>query len=389
MMKNGLYVLFEGLPATVIDTQVMLHVRQMREQGMVDFEVWSFAHSSTLYMDSQARLGHVQELSQSHVRLFRGIRPVVPLSGLLNAFLLWLNIRKFRPAFELIHARTDYSATVCGYLRMLIPFELIWDCRGDVEAEVREIFTHPGLFQRLIVVYQIMLARWRVYWSATTCQKAIFVTSVLKSLRAQHLGDKPFQIIPSAVSDELFFYDANLRRQTRRHLGYSEQDKVIIYSGGLSHYQCFPESIALFERLCREDSKFKLLVLTPQAEIARKMLSQLPGGSYQVFSARLDEVNNYLNAADYALMLRDYNPINASAFPTKFAEYCLAGLPVIMCSSIPEAYAMAKETGNLCEYDDNKVAFCAIADRTEISSRYQALLSRQAILPRYKALYTK
>src|SRR5574341_1449726 len=154
-MKKGLYVLFEGLPTTVIDSQVLLHARAMREQEIIDFEVWSFAPTATLFNRSLARLPEAQRLSQSSIRVFRGIRPAVPFSGPLNAILLWLNVGKFKPDFALIHARTDYSAAVCGYLRLLRRFDLVWDCRADAEAEIRARFLGGGPFRRLALWYQV------------------------------------------------------------------------------------------------------------------------------------------------------------------------------------------------------------------------------------------
>ncbi|MCH8131002.1 MAG: hypothetical protein IIA30_00480 [Myxococcales bacterium] len=54
-------------------------------------------------------------------------------------------------------------------------------------------------------------------------------------------------------------------------------------------------------------------------------------------------MNAWLNATDAAIMLRRPDPLNAVAFPTKFAEYGMVGLPVLMSDAVPEAAAVARE----------------------------------------------
>ncbi len=388
MTSKALLILFEGFPPHVIDSQVLLHARAMREKGIVDFEIWSFAPSNALYKKSLERLEEVQDLSQSTVRVFRGIKPAIPFSDLLNAFLVWQKIRKFKPSFNFIHARTDYTASVLGFLNLFRQINIIWDCRGDAEAEFRARFSSDNIILKILSLYQVALIRWRVFWSAFSCQKAIFVTHELKERVGSHLQEKEFEIIPGVASKKMFYFDETLRRNTRHQLGYSDEDTVVIYSGSLASYQNFPECVAVFRDLYRRHGNFKFLVVTQERETAEKELSDLPAGSYKVLSAMIIQVNAYLNAADHALLLRKYSPVNRVASPTKFAEYCLAGLSIIMQDSIPESFALAKRLGNLSEFVEGKVVFCEPRDRNELNAEYQLLLTRSAVLPRYRELYS-
>jgi hypothetical protein len=365
----------------------MRHVRHMREASIIDFEVWAFAHSSELYKHSTHRLDEVQSIAGGTVRVIRGIKPAVPFSAVFNACLLWLNIVKLHPTFSLIHARTDYSAAVCGYLRLITPFRLIWDCRGDSEAEFLGKYPRANLLQRIAALYQIMLMRWRAAWAGMTCHSALFVTDILRLRLGRTLGRKPFQIIPTAVADGLFYFDPDLRRTTRDRLGYHTEDKLLIYSGSLAYYQCFPECVGVFKSLRQQDQRYKLLVLTPDVDAAQKEIDRTVADDTQVLSARHDDVNAYLNAADYAFLLREVSPVNESAFPTKFAEYGLAGLPVIMRRTPPDAYTMARQIGNLCEYQEGVVDFSTQPDRAQVSEAYQRRLTRSAVAEQYRTLY--
>ena len=71
-----------------------------------------------------------------------------------------------------------------------------------------------------------------------------------------------------------------------------------------------------------------------------------------MIEAAYHEVNSYLNAADAGFLLREQNPLNEVASPTKFAEYCLTGLPVIMQNTVKDAFEMARSLGNLIELTD-------------------------------------
>lgn len=389
-MRKGLFVLFEGLADTVIDSQVILHARTMREREIADFEIWSFACLDELYERSVAKIDEAQELSGCKVRIFRGVRPSYPFSSVYNTYIFWKNLRKYRPKFEFIHARTDYSATVCSYLKLIRHFELIWDCRGDSEAEFLGRYNHNLPLGVLLKWYQIINFRWRTVVASRACQKAIFVSKPLKELKAGPFFSKNYAIIPSTASEKMFYFDNKLRKEMRKRLKYDESDKVIIYCGSMATYQCFFETVQLFDVLYQEDKKYRLLVITPQKESAMNYLQGLPGGSYKIFSAKLIEINSYLNTADYAVMLRKHHPINVVASPTKFAEYCLTGLPIIMTNSIQDSYNLAKQLGNLCAFDfndKNNFVLQSIEDRMSIANKCQKILSKTSVADAYRDIY--
>jgi hypothetical protein len=385
--RKGLYVLFEGLWDTVIDSQVLLHAREMKEHSIVDFEIWSFACFDDLYEKSLARMGEAEDLSRCLIRVFRCVRPAMPFSCIRNAFLLYKNIRKFKPEFDLIHARTDYSAAVCSYLKFFTKFDLIWDCRGDAKAEFLGKHASFRVRQNPLKWYQLWNFKWRVFLAAKACQGAIFVSNPLKKMMEKVLNKKPFQIIPSAATEKLFYFEKALRRKTRERLGYRDGEKVIVYCGSLAVYQCYSETVEMFTKLYGHDRKYKLLILTPQKEEAQKYLQKLPQQSYKVFSAKITEVNAYLNAADYAVLLRKHDHINAVASPTKFAEYCLVGLPIIMTNSVSDSYALAKKVGNLCEYRNGDISFTLNLDRKKVMRDYRQLVSRSAVIDSFRRIY--
>lgn len=385
--RKGLYVFFEGLVDTVIDSQVLLHARQMKEQNIVDFEIWCFTCFNNVYTKSIARLKKAEETSRCRVRVFRGVRPAFPFSCLINALHLWKYVSRYNPDFDIVHARTDYSAAVCTYLKLLRNFELIWDCRGDSAAEFLGKCFSFGMIQKFLKWYQIGNLKWRIFLSTKGCQRAIFVSNPLKQANEKGLKRKPCQVISCAASEELFYFDEKLRRKTRERLGYRHDTKVIVYCGSLAVYQCYPETIELFRKLYWCDKKYKLLIITPQKEKAKQYTRKLPEESYKVFSSKIQDVNLYLNAADHAVLLRKHDPVNTVASPTKFAEYCLTGLPIIMNDSILDCYAMAKRVGNLCEYSNGNVIFTPSLDRNCVMEAYKKMVSRSSVIASFRTIY--
>lgn len=385
--RRVLFVLFEGLPRTVIDSQVLLHAREMAREGDLAFEIWSFACGRELYRASKARLAEAQDMADCPVRVFRAVWYALPFSILTNALWLALLLVRYRPRCDVVHARGDFTAAVVGYLRPFFPFRLIWDHRGDGEAEFAADYRADALWKKLAKRYKLWSIRWRVKLAAKRCDAAFFVSDALRRRVGGAFGDKPHAIVPCAASRELFFFDPELRRRTRQALGYDEDAQVFIYSGGMALYQCFPETVALFSRLYREDPRRRLLVLTPQHDVAAQALRALPKDSYTLRTAALAEVNGYLNAADAAFLLREADAVNAVAAPTKFAEYCLAGLPVCVTEGVPEYHRMAQREGNLCRIEGDGLRFSPPHDRATLAARYAGLLSREALRARYRPLY--
>ena len=92
-----------------------------------------------------------------------------------------------------------------------------------------------------------------------------------------------------------------------------------------------------------------------------------------------------MNAADAAFMLRDDVDANRVASPTKFAEYCLAGLPVIMTGAVKDAYALAKRLGNYVDKDDPEAIRRIVStNRETVAGSAREILGRQSQI---KAIY--
>lgn len=383
-----LLVYFEGLAETVIDSVVLDHARQAAQQSRLDFAVWTFCCSSKLYRDSRRRQAAAAQFAGCDVRVFRGIRPAVPGSTWLNALLLRWHLRGV-PKPDVIHARTDYSAAVCAFARRQ-RMGLLWDCRADVVAEMADRLSQwprlPRWIKRLKLRNTVRIRQ----RAARACHAALFITSVLAELCRAQVTGKPTEIIPTAASEDLFFFDRDLREKARASLGLQPGNRAFVYSGSLAKIQCFDEVVGRFAAIHQADPDARLIVLTPETRDAELRVAQLDPQSVVVHSVGLQELNAYLNGADVGFMLRQPTPANAASLPTKFAEYCLTGLPVIMTEAVPEACRLAASLGNRLRFDESgQLSWPAEFDRVKVANAAKMRLGKEHLIPLYEALYQR
>jgi glycosyltransferase involved in cell wall biosynthesis len=381
-----LFLLFEGLAATVIESQVLANVRLLQDRGVASFEVWTFACLATLLQSSRLRQPSATELAQAPVRVFRGVRPLTLFAYFANVLILawWLYPR--RREFTHIHARTDYSAAVAGPVARMFGMRLIWDCRGDSLAEVEERLAGSRGVMALLVRVRLRELALYTRLAAHCCNTALFVTEELRTLHQPLLKNQDTAVVPCAAHEELFFFDPDLRSDMRKRLGYRDGQVVYVYSGSLTTYQCFRQTVEMFATVQKKFPDSRFLVLTPSIDEARKILQGLPEDIWQLHTSDLSEVNGYLNAADVGFLLRDASRTNQVAFPTKFAEYGLTGLGVVTTAAIPAVYRIAESLGNLLNPDDG-IAPTRIDDRAHTARSYAEKIGRSAFVSSYMAVY--
>jgi glycosyltransferase involved in cell wall biosynthesis len=380
-----LLVHFEGLAETVIDSTVLDYARQISRRYGVHFTIWAFCCSNLLYRNSQRRYASAQQFAGCELRIFRGVRPAIPFSARINEWLVRWHLRVV-PRPDLIHARADYAAAVCAFAKHE-RMGLIWDCRGDVVAETAErlmLWPHVPRWFKQYLLDRVVQYRKR---GAAACDAAIFVTQRLANLCRADLGNKPMAIIPTAASEDMFFFDHGLRDKARESLGFDATHRVFVYSGSLALNQGFDEVVDLFILICKSDPNARLLVLTPDTDDAKRRLAGIDRKFTIVRFAVLQNMNMYLNAADAAFMLRRVTPVNAVALPTKFAEYCLTGLPVIMTDAVPEAGAISFKLGNRARISGDTILWPPEFDRAEVAYNARTLLGKQHLAPKYDELY--
>ena len=224
---RGALVLFEGLPPTVIDSQVLAHVRLAREVLGIDLAVVAVACSSALYEASQKRLADARQASGGDVTLIRGVRPALPGSLVVNRWLLGRALSALG-TLSFIHARADYAAAVCGPWGRARGVPVLWDCRGDSRAELGD-----RLGASVASRYRSALLERELRIAGASCAGALYVTAQLRDIMAAYRRGQRSWILPCLAPEAEFFFNPALRDRVRGELGIASDEAVYIYSGSL------------------------------------------------------------------------------------------------------------------------------------------------------------
>jgi len=207
---------------------------------------------------------------------------------------------------------------------------LVADVRGDGAAEAR--FNHPGAAgeHRAAIVDRM---------DAAVFARADHVIAVsaalLGKIRERFVLRCGATVVPCLADERVFFHDAHRRAEARKALGVTSSP-LIAYAGSIGQWHQFDATLDAFEAIARGHDDARFLIATPDSEKAAAAVAARPDlpGRTLVRRGEAAEVSGWLNAADIGLLLREAHPLNQVACPTKFAEYVLSGLQVVVSEGI-------------------------------------------------------
>lgn len=402
MNARFLFVVSEGPSETVIDSQVVDPIVAVGREGVTmdllflpDPRPW--LAKRTYYgrrkQEIAARIGgrvSVVPMPRKHTRVGAAIGPWVLAAELARA-----------PGPLLVHGRTDFSAFAASRVaRWSRRLRFLYDARGDVMAEFRGNAIRTGTMGPRVERTLRWLHRIR-HEAVTRADHVLCVSTALRDrLVAEHgLDPARSTIVPCVADAEKFGPDEEERAAVRGELGVADRF-VVVYPGRFGAWHYNPETFAVVRALMDADPSVFFLVLTPDRDEAAALAARtLPEGRFAIRSARHGEVPRFLRAADLGVLLRAPDPLNEVACPTKFAEYVLSGLPVLISAGIGDCspFVATERAGAVLERPDPEAAVAAVARiRSEPEAarraRIAALgqrLSRQRYARDLAALYRR
>lgn len=165
------------------------------------------------------------------------------------------------------------------------------------------------------------------------------------------------QVIPCAV-DAASLPDAEKRDLLREKHGLTERF-VLAYVGSAVAYQLPRQTVSLFSQIRELIPEAFFLGITQSPQVFRDLLSELgvPPQNYLLTSLPHEQVLEVLQMGDVGLLLREDSLLNHVSSPTKFAEYLLAGVPVLITKQAGDYGVIAhrKGLGYLVELDNMQV----------------------------------
>jgi hypothetical protein len=142
------------------------------------------------------------------------------------------------------------------------------------------------------------------------------------------------KVVPSSMSRifETNKIDIELASRIRLELNISEENVLLVFSGSDSHWHAFDDVLGFCSDLLKVQNNVRYLFLT-DAHIDFKAYPLLEDKLIVKWLAQ-SKVSEYLQAADYGLLLRNDSQTNMVSSPVKFAEYLASGLKVLISDNI-------------------------------------------------------
>jgi len=127
----------------------------------------------------------------------------------------------------------------------------------------------------------------------------------------------------------------------------------------MSAWQIPDYVVKIVREFIQIDPQVVFLGLTPGVDTLKHLLlnAGVSPSNFRVMEVAFDEINDYLVCGDIGLLLREDNPVNRYACPTKFAEYLAAGLHVLATSAIWDIRDIIKNNhvGTLISLTDSEL----------------------------------
>jgi glycosyltransferase involved in cell wall biosynthesis len=234
----------------------------------------------------------------------------------------------FGPAlFALIAKKVKGSIKVVADLHGLSVEEYMYSLKGSHRDKLAEL-----LQEREILVLH------RADW-------IIFVSQAMrKYFEEKHRSYfKNFSVIPCAT-ESTFEIDHGRREVLRREYGLSGK-RVFCYVGSAAPYQRVERMCHLFGEILRLFPDSFFLAFSHHRDVFLSYLKDLEinPSNYKLASVDHDKILDLLQIGDIGLLLRDDSIVNRVASPTKFAEYCLSGLPIITTAFVGDFSELVKQ----------------------------------------------
>ena len=110
-----------------------------------------------------------------------------------------------------------------------------------------------------------------------------------------------------------------------------------VYSGGMGVWQCFDKTLEVFKLLKKNIPESTLTIYTYQVDDAQEIVKKNGIKDVTVSYVPKEEMNKALSSMMFGFVLREDNPVNRVATPTKLSNYIANGV-IPICSTVVEDF---------------------------------------------------
>lgn len=246
-----------------------------------------------------------------------------------------LNAIKHCTCISKLYVRGLWGPLVIRLAFLFIKLPYIYDVRGALADESLARGRH-GLRMKIQSFIE--------YWGIKHANNVTTVSNHLANQLKTEIKLSRVRVIPSCVPGEWITDSQNYRKTQVKN---NTKRILLVYSGGLSHYQQLPTMLSLWKTLLSEpDVDFLLLTNQDLEEYSNNIFDLSIFGKRLIHkSARRSLIPELLSRASIGFMLRDSRELNKAASPVKFAEYLASGLSVVASPGTGDISQLVKDSG--------------------------------------------
>ena len=328
-------------------TRILDETRVLRDKGF-SVSIACFVPMHLFLARRRAIRRTSDELSlESGASVFRLARlPMTRLGGVrwlsecLGTLGLLLLLKKKR--IQLIHCHQLGAFAMVRRIQRFIPeCKVVLDVHGCGVQEY--LYSEKDCANPRFLDY----LSWKERSALESADWLVFVSEAMRSHfeREYRRSFANSTIIPCAVKPAPVA-DSAQREALRKQHGLQGRF-VFCYLGSLQPYQLPEEMCLLFRNaMTYEPDAFFFAITHASAELSRIARSVgIPPDRFRVVSARHSDTNLLVQLADVGLLLRDDSLVNRVSSPTKFGEYCMAGVPTITTSHVGDISTIVEKHG--------------------------------------------
>jgi len=376
-MKKTIYLTYAEPPSGVFSSQVVDVIQFINKELNCNIKLVSFI---SLH-DFQKHKIAIKNLLPDAL-----VFPMIPKATYwrFNSFLLWLICLIIRP--KEILARNVIATNMALKIRGKSSVKKVcFDGRGAIAAEWKEYDVKVveswkqeiDILEKKAVIesdYRIAVSEKLVaYWSEVYIYNGNDHVIIPCTLNSNFIP-----IIPT--KDEIL--------ESRRKLGFADQDIVLAYSGSTAGWQSFSILYPYLSNYLKIGAHYKILFLTTEEENIRKLELEFPGQIIRTWVTHA-EVPGVLMACDIGILIREQSITNKVASPTKFAEYLSAGLPVLITENLGDYsnFVLKHKCGFVVNGNEHpNVETTSIEKRTKMIALVEEFCTKKSYLKQYEKL---
>ena len=327
----------------VIESNVMLYIREAAKSGDYQFTVVSYEQES-FRLSPEEQTAKKEELAKNNVfwePLDWSLKKPKLRAKFIDLLSALSTLRKLKKSGHQYMITLNSVAASYGYIFSKIFGFKLYPYQYEPHSEYGR---DAGLWTESSLSFKVL--SWLEKKAAMRATVISSGTDYMKNRLLEWKTPAKFFKIASVVNDTFFDFSESNRLSIRKKLNLSADKKVILYAGKFGDLYYTEEVGTLFKTIYDniENVYFLVLTLNDIDEISEMFKKAgIPDDLITVTRSTYQEMPGYLSTADLGVVAVPPVPSKIFCSNIKFGEYLATGLPYLICKGVSEDDRFADE----------------------------------------------